>query len=243
VNCNSKNKIADNCINCAVAKLSVFGDMTKEEMNAIEGYIEKKRHYDKGEILIDEHDSVSYSLCVNSGYLILGSYLPNGSRQIYRVTMPGDSIGFSHKQQNTNYFVQAITDVDVCVINNDTVKDLLAKAPQVALRLVEVLANDSETYQHYLLNSSRKDATQSLAYLILDISDKIKNIKNTCAKNKEAQDFFPLNQEDMADVAGLTKVHVSRVISQFKIDGLVKCSHKTMTILDRDKLSDIGSYP
>jgi len=96
-----------------------------------------------------------------------------------------------------------------------------------------------------LLNIGRKDAAQSLAYLILDLLDKIKNISTTCAKNShaESEDFFPLNQEDMADAVGLTKVHVSRVISQFKKDGIIKCAHKKMEILDRDELVRIAQYP
>lgn len=245
MNCNSNNKISDNCLSCAVNKLSVFGDMSENEIKSIEGFIDKKRHYTKGETIIDEHESVSFSLCVNSGYLILGSYLPNGSRQIYRVALPGDSIGFSHKQTGANYFVQAITDVDVCVVNNNTVRDLVSHEPSIALRLIEILSNNSQDYQRYLLNIGRKDAAESLAYLILDLLDKIKNTNNTCAKNTcvEPEDFFPLNQEDMADAVGLTKVHVSRVISQFKKDGLIKCAHRKMEVLDRDELERIAQYP
>ena len=57
------------------------------------------------------------------------------------------------------------------------------------------------------------------------------------------QNFFPLNQEDMADVLGLTKVHLSRVMSQFKKDNLIECGHKKLKVLDAQKLSKIGAYP
>jgi len=95
--CNDNNKIAKNCLSCVVRKSTIFGSLTDDEMASVEGYIEKKRHFQSGEYVIQENSSVNYSLCINSGYLILGSYLENGSRQIFQVAMPGDSIGFSHR--------------------------------------------------------------------------------------------------------------------------------------------------
>ena len=107
MSCNGNNKISENCLSCVVRKSTIFGDLTNDEMASIEGYIDKKRHFQSGEYIIQENTAVNYSLCINSGYLILGSYLENGSRQIFQVAMPGDSIGFSHSNDAYHYFVQA----------------------------------------------------------------------------------------------------------------------------------------
>lgn len=219
-------------------KSTIFGDLTNDEMASIEGYIDKKRHFQSGEYIIQENTAVNYSLCINSGYLILGSYLENGSRQIFQVAMPGDSIGFSHSNDAYHYFVQALTKTDVCVINNATVDKLIGEQKAIATKLIEILSHNTSVNQQYLLNLGRKSAKESLAYLIMDISTRIKQQ----ASNGGDDDFFPLNQEDMADILGLTKVHVSRVISSFKKEALIQCSQKKLEVLNEDLLSDIAGF-
>ncbi len=243
MSCNdSSNKIAENCLSCMVRKSTIFGSLTDDEMTYVEGYIEKKRHFQPGEYIIQENASVNYSLCINSGYLILGSYLKDGSRQIFQVAMSGDSIGFSHTDEAYHYFVQAVTEVDVCVINNATVDRLLGEQKAIATKLVEILSHNTSVNQQYLLNLGRKSAREALAYLIMDISTRIRQRLAKCTTNESELYFFPLNQEDMADILGLTKVHISRVTSEFKKEGLIECSHKTIKILDEERLSEIGDF-
>ncbi|MBT4553723.1 MAG: Crp/Fnr family transcriptional regulator [Candidatus Thioglobus sp.] len=240
--CNDNNKIAKNCLSCVVRKSTIFGSLTDDEMASVEGYIEKKRHFQSGEYVIQENSSVNYSLCINSGYLILGSYLENGSRQIFQVAMPGDSIGFSHSNADYNYFVQAMTEVDVCVISNVTVDKLIGEQKAIATKLIEILSHNTAVNQQYLLNLGRKSAREALAYLIMDISTRIRQRLIKCTTNESELSFFPLNQEDMADILGMTKVHISRITSEFKKEQLIQCSHKTIKVLDEDRLSEIGGF-
>jgi len=43
---------------------------------------------------------------------------------------------------------------------------------------------------------------------------------------------FPLRQHHIADATGLTPVHVSKVLSEFRRNGLVKISDRSLAILD-----------
>ena len=43
---------------------------------------------------------------------------------------------------------------------------------------------------------------------------------------------FPLRQHHIADATGLTPVHVSKVLSEFRRNGLIKISERSLTILD-----------
>ncbi len=242
MSCNGNNKISENCLSCLVRKSTVFGALTDDEMKSVEGYIEKKRHFQSGEYIIQENASINYSLCINAGYLILGSYLEDGSRQIFQVAMPGDSIGFSHSNDAYHYFVQAITEVDVCVINNVTIDKLIGEQKPIATKLIEILSHNANVNQQHLLNLGRKSAKEALAYLIMDISTRIKQQPSNCDASESELCFFPLNQEDMADILGLTKVHVSRVISSFKKEALIQCSQKKLKVLKEERLSEIGGF-
>ncbi len=245
--CKSNNK--DESINCANCvnnnnKKTIFDSLSTDEVSCIANYVEKKSTYSAGEYLINEHEEANFSLCIDFGYLILGTHLEDGSRQIFKVVFPGESIGFSNNKGDYSYFVQAVTDSEVCIINDASVKKLLEDHSSVALHLVDILSNNANSYQQYLLGLGRKNAQEALAYLIMDVSTKVKQSKGLkCNGTGEDLCFFPLNQEDMADVLGLTKVHISRVMSQFKKDNLIRCAHKKLNVLDVSALSDIGGYP
>ena len=43
---------------------------------------------------------------------------------------------------------------------------------------------------------------------------------------------FPLRQHHIADATGLTPVHVSKVLSEFRRNGLINISERSITILD-----------
>ncbi|MGA9004849.1 MAG: helix-turn-helix domain-containing protein [Pseudolabrys sp.] len=43
---------------------------------------------------------------------------------------------------------------------------------------------------------------------------------------------FPLRQRHIADATGLTSVHVSKVLSEFRRSNLIKLSERSLTILD-----------
>ncbi len=226
---------------CAVRKESLFKDLNDVEIVQAESYVDSQKEYKAGEFIINEHERTQSSYILASGYVVLGTYLEDGSKQIFQIALPGDAIGFGVNEEN-GYFAQVVTDVKACVISNKSLEKMFKNHSTVALRLIENLSNNNSSYQQYLLNLGRKSARQALAYLIMDVTNRIKRQVPNCNLENLQACFFPLNQEDMADVLGLTKVHVSRVISQFKKEGLIECGHKKLKVLNKEKLSEIGVY-
>jgi CRP/FNR family transcriptional regulator, anaerobic regulatory protein len=239
--CGASDKKNINCLECGVRHNSLFKDLDNEEIVPAEAHINLQRHCKSGEYIINEQHQARSSYILASGCVILGTLLEDGSRQIFQLALPGDVIGFGVNKDN-GYFAQAISDVKVCVMSNTSLDNLVKNHSAVAMRLIENLAKSNSSYQQYLLSLGRKDARQALAYLIMDVTERLKKQVPGYSLDKSEGCFFPLNQEDMADILGLTKVHVSRVISQFKKEDLIECRHKKLKVLNREKLRKIGSY-
>jgi CRP-like cAMP-binding protein len=53
---------------------------------------------------------------------------------------------------------------------------------------------------------------------------------------------MPLTQEVLADVNGLSTVHVNRVLQHLRRDNLVKVGSGQVLLLDPDALASIGNY-
>ena len=53
---------------------------------------------------------------------------------------------------------------------------------------------------------------------------------------------FPLSQSDMADVLGLSVVHMNRVIQSLRRDGLISWSNQTIEILNWERLQEVAEF-
>ncbi|WP_196490237.1 Crp/Fnr family transcriptional regulator [Erythrobacter donghaensis] len=56
------------------------------------------------------------------------------------------------------------------------------------------------------------------------------------------QIYFPLTQDDLADVLGLTPVHINRKLQQLRQEGLITLRSKQLTIHDLRTLQQIAGF-
>jgi CRP-like cAMP-binding protein len=57
-------------------------------------------------------------------------------------------------------------------------------------------------------------------------------VKRDMARTDPLEVDFPLRQHHIADATGLTPVHVSKVLSEFRRNGLIRISERSLAILD-----------
>ena len=79
----------------------------------------------------------------------------------------------------------------------------------------------------------RRTADERIARLMLNLADRLARRGMTRVDASAAIEMeFPLRQHHIADATGLTPVHVSKVLSEFRRNGLIRISDRSLTILD-----------
>ena len=53
---------------------------------------------------------------------------------------------------------------------------------------------------------------------------------------------FPLTQEMLGELTGLTPVHTNRVLRKLRTDGVMACERQQVEILDLPRLIEVGEY-
>lgn len=231
------------CADCTVRSRALFGAVNKDSIRITQKYRDQHRYFLAGDILHVEQHKIDYAFTVHSGCLILYNDLENGARQILRVALPGDFVGFSRNHRGElPYSIKALSDVNICIFLDSSVQKMMQEQPEIAKRLVDLQLNDANLCQQRLLNLGQKTATQGLAYLIMELYSRVRVQYPEIFDSQTGDTFFPLNQEDMGDALGLTKVHISRVVITFKEQGLIACGHKKLRVLNEEKLSEIGQF-
>lgn len=158
--------------------------------------------------------------------------LPDGRRQILSLLIPGDLVPFqAFTKKPINFSVQAITDTSWYVSDSTKLMETFKSSSGLEF-LFESLIDLFERADSHIFNIGRHSATERLAQLILVVEQRLR----TRGQVIDGAFEFPLRQEHLADILGLTPVHVSRTLSNIRESGVIHLERATMMIKDRDGL-------
>lgn len=176
----------------------------------------------------DLHDSVPI-IC--SGWAASIVMLSDGSRQILSFLLPGDIVSTALLfESRPHCLVEAITDVRYRSFKRAELKQLLFAQPDLMEKLSKAWIDEKTRADQLIVDLGRRTADERIARLILSLVDRLG--KRDMVRGNPQEVEFPLRQHHIADATGLTPVHVSKVLSEFRRNGLIKISERSLTILD-----------
>jgi CRP-like cAMP-binding protein len=177
-------------------------------------------------------------IVICEGWAFRFRQLADGRRQILSILLPGDFITAAAPFQETfDFSVQALTDVRYCRIRREDIRTRLAERTELFADLAEFLIAERKDADEQLLDLGKRMADERIAGLIWRLMQRF-----TLRGEVKDQSFpFPLRQKHIADITGLTPVHVSRVIGGFRKRGLFAIAGGTVTVLDLAELRRLGA--
>jgi CRP-like cAMP-binding protein len=183
------------------------------------------------------HEPSEALTVICSGWAACIFSLPDGRRQILSFLLPGDLVStIALFGQCLPYAVQALTDVSYCTFDRATLRPTLFADPDLLQQFMQVWAEEKERADELAMDLGRRAADERIARLILNL------LRRLHARDlvRDATFEFPLRQQHIADATGLTPVHVSRVMSEFRRAGLIKMTDRCLTVLKPAELGQIG---
>ncbi len=97
---------------------------------------------------------------------------------------------------------------------------------------------DGAIHREWIVAMGRRSRKSHLAHLICELFVRLEGVERTSG----ASFHFPLSQAEMADVLGLSAVHMNRVIQNLRREGLISWVNHTITILDWDKIRELAEF-
>jgi CRP-like cAMP-binding protein len=193
--------------------------------------------------LYREGSRPDYVYTLFDGWMALFQTSREGKRQILRFSLPGDFLGFQADENGIiSHSASALSESIVCGFPRSRLQEMFEETPALALRLASMESRDMNLCQHHQAFRSRKDAYESIAFLLLELFHRTRKQMSHHYDPQTNSVTFPLTQEDIGDAVGLTNVHVNRVFRQFHKLGLIECHHRRLRILGEEKLADIGEF-
>jgi len=228
------------CSECSVRRLALFNGVPAEDLDWTQEYRSNQFTIAARKDIYRETQPSDYMYTIYHGWVAIYKTLGNGKRQILRIALPGDMLGFQPDlQAPMNTSAMSLTETVLCAFPTKSMPELLRKNLSVASSLTAINARDMGICHSRLLTIGQQSAIERIAFFCCELFYRLRVIYN---HKDDCENQFPMSQEDIGDATGLTKIHVNRTLKTLREDKLLQISGKNMKILDLDGLCRLGNF-
>ncbi|MEA3003256.1 MAG: hypothetical protein QOH81_2044 [Sphingomonadales bacterium] len=174
-----------------------------------------------------------------SGFAYRHKVTGEGERQILSVHMAGEFLDLQNSFLDVvDHHVQALTRVDIASVPVAAMRRIAESHPLIGRAMWIDTLIDSAIFREWIVNVGRRDAISRVAHVLCEFALRLKAAGLATAYRYE----LPMTQEQLADVTGLTAVHVNRVLKELGHQGLIARDKRAVEIVDWDRLSAVGDF-
>jgi CRP-like cAMP-binding protein len=191
-----------------------------------------------GNPVFRKDESAEHVFAVCEGWAIRFIELADGRRQNLAVLLPGDLCTTALFQKRIHYSLEAVTDVCITRFGRDDVKQQMLRDPKLRDTVAKTCAAEQRDVEERVVNLGRRNAEERLCHLLLGLANRLSGHR----LRADHPYAFPLLQRHIADLTGLTFVHVSRVLTELRNARVVDVSFGSMTIMNTAELKEIAKF-
>ena len=182
------------------------------------------RKFTKGDIIYHQGDTATSFYYLKKGRVRVYMTSPDGVEHTLSTAGVGEILGeaafFDSMPRISS--ANALSNIEVAVINEETLISLTRKYPKLALELLGLQAARVRQLSAQLDAMTFLKADERIAKLLL---------QNTNDNNEVC-----LTHEEIAGATGVTRVTVSKILREFKNKNILKTEYRKIIILDSDIL-------
>jgi CRP-like cAMP-binding protein len=221
-----------------LAKLDKNALLGSDDRAAVLALPHTVRRLPRGHSLAHEEGDRSLCFAVFSGIVGRTKLLPDGTRQIISVHVTGEGVDL-HKvvSAEATHGIIALTEAEVAVVGAPALQALLDR-PGIRDAVLREIVLDGAIQREWTVNVGRRDARTRLAHFLCEMGWRM----NEAGVGTADKFMIPLTQEQLADITGLTPVHVNRTLQALRKEGTMEPIARPLTVTDTKTLIAVGDF-
>jgi CRP-like cAMP-binding protein len=220
-------------------KLELWHHLEDNERHAVLGLPHTVRHLNPNQIMIWDGDRPQHTCMIVDGFACRHKVAGSGARQILSIHMKGDLIDLQNSLLGVaDHNVQMITKGSIAAIPVEAIREIAFRIPAVGMAMWYETLVEGSIFREWVLNVGRRNAFTAIAHLLCELA-----LRMEVAGLGKANSYqLPLNQEQLADAAGLTSVHVNRTLMKLEEEGYIRRNKRIIIIDDWQTLAKVADF-
>ncbi|MGI0523020.1 Crp/Fnr family transcriptional regulator [Rhizobium giardinii] len=226
-------------IESLILNLSSRDIITSREDALLSSIIKRERWFAAGEDLVVQGTRPSYSTLLVDGFAARYKVLENGHRQITAIHIAGDFVDLHAFQLKTmDHGILALSPCHVAFADHSELKMLTETEPHLTRMLWLSTVIDGAIHREWIVAMGRKSAKSQLAHIFCELFVRLQVVRRT----DDQSYIFPLSQAVLADVLGLSLVHLNKTLQKLRQEDVLTWSNRVITVLDWQRLQGVAEF-
>lgn len=222
-----------------VHRLSELAPLSREDVAALQSLKSQVTRVGANADIVNAGAPFEHAVLVASG--LVGRYLPlvDGRRQITAIHVPGE-IADLHRvaTPKAGSALQALTNASIVLVSGRELKALALASPRITHAFWVYSAVDAAVLSRWAVNLGRRQAKVRMAHLMCEIGLRMEH----SGQADRSEFLLELTQTQLADMLGLTPVHVNRTLKSLKEIGALAVEGRIFRIPDWPRLAAIAEF-
>ncbi|WP_095202038.1 Crp/Fnr family transcriptional regulator [Mesorhizobium carmichaelinearum] len=209
------------------------------EKALLSGAMTVERSFATGQDIVSSGSRPTYSTLILDGLAARYKVLEDGGRQFTSLQVPGDFVDLhAFLLKTMDHGIVALSPCHVIFADHSKLRAITEQAPHLTRLLWLDTLVDGAIHREWIVAMGRRSKISHLAHLVCELFVRLQVVKHTT----DMSFHLPLSQAELADVLGLSIVHMNRVIGALRQSGVVTWSNYTVTILDWHRLQEVAEF-
>ena len=216
-----------------IRRLSSHSHLTDGDREAILNLTSESETVSSHRDIVQPGQVVTKACYVVDGLVGRYDQMRDGRRQITALHLPGDMCDLhSVVLPRARWSLTAVSRVQLLRIPHEEIKSLADASPRLGMAFWRDTAVNAAIIAKWFANLGRKDAGSRMAHLFCEMGIRLE----VAGLGTRISYPFRIIQQDLADVAGITAVHLNRTLQALRESGLVEFRDGRVTIPDWQQL-------
>ena len=225
-----------NCASCGLKNICFANGLSDTDVSLLDKLVDRNPSIYKGEYLYKRGDRLNSFFAIKAGSIKVYSLDEEKNEVIHGFYLPGDVLGLDALAFENHPFNAVALDVtNVCEIPYNQLTELTKRVPSLNAQLLNLMSQEIVNSRRHSSLLTHKTAEQKVAFFIHSMSLKYK-------ARGYLHTQFRLNvlHKDVANYLNLTPETVSRILTKFSKNGVVRWAKREVSIFDEQSLKKLA---
>lgn len=226
-----------NCEDCSLRRRDCFRSLSPDELQFVHGLRRGQGELAAGRFLFKQGDAPKALYTLHEGWAASCAEVPGEPLRMTEILLPGDLVGApACIAGKHNRSVVALTRLRYCILDRSLIEKLSQRGGPLCFALLQDFVTHRIRREKMTMLLRKGSPLQRLAYFFLDTFTRLKAI----GVGSETMCPFPLRRGQLAEIVGLSQVHVSRTMAEMRNDGLIEIANSVLYISNEERLAGIA---